>query len=220
MHTAGGDLWFSAEGINGDRGTFGEIFVHRCYRTDYRNVVAIDVGAHKGYFGAYALLHGARAVFSYEPEELNFAMLASAAESFRARGFDWRINRAAVGSYERETELHVARNSWSHSLLRARKQEETGRVQKIEVVSFRKILEEAEALNSPLVVKVDAEGAECEIVLGTPTESWALVKELFVEVHSFAPCSSHELIEHLDMRVASTNGLLHFLGEAPPAGHD
>src|SRR5947209_2305416 len=54
LHTAEGDLWFSARGINGDRGAFGEIFVAHCYLSDYRNAVVVDIGAHKGYFGAYA----------------------------------------------------------------------------------------------------------------------------------------------------------------------
>src|SRR4051794_34727135 len=33
--------------------------------------VVVDIGAHKGYFGTIALLDGASAVYSYEPEPMN-----------------------------------------------------------------------------------------------------------------------------------------------------
>ena len=40
-----------------------------------------------------------------------------------------------------------------------------------------------------LVAKIDAEGAECEIVLQTPVEVWQSVDEVFIEFHDFAGCS-------------------------------
>ncbi len=38
------------------------------------------------------------------------------------------------------------------------------------------VLEEARALGGPLVVKVNTEGEECAIVLGTPAEAWTAVE--------------------------------------------
>ena len=55
------------------------VAVDDAYAGDYEGAVVVDVGAHKGYYGAYALLHGARAVVSYEPESANFALLESSA---------------------------------------------------------------------------------------------------------------------------------------------
>ena len=49
-----------------------------------------------------------------------------------------------------------------------------------------------------LVVKIDAEGAECEIVLETSVESWHDVDEVFLEFHDFAPCSRGAIIDHLE----------------------
>jgi FkbM family methyltransferase len=211
MHLSDGDIWFAEEGINGDRGTFGEVFVAQCYRSNYRDATVVDIGGHKGYFGAYALLHGAKTILSYEPEEKNFAALERAAESFRAGGHEWRIARVAVGSFEREADLKVSRNSWSHSLFRVLDREETGRVQKVRVISLSNTLDEAETLDERIIVKIDVEGSECEIVLGTPIGSWATVNELFVEIHAFAPCSTNEGAEHVAMRVERVDEPLHLI---------
>lgn len=59
------------------------------------------------------------------------------------------------------------------------------------------ILEEARQLGGPLVVKINTEGEECRIVLGTPPEAWAGVSELFVEMHEWAGCNDAELEVHL-----------------------
>jgi hypothetical protein len=60
---------------------------------------------------------------------------------------------------------------------------------------------EGVALNAPedrLLVKIDAEGAECEIVLDTPLEAWRDVDGVLIEVHDFAPCTAGELAGHLE----------------------
>jgi len=62
------------------------------------------------------------------------------------------------------------------------------------------VLTEAESLvdgASRLVVKVNTEGEECGIVLGTPADAWSAVSELFVETHTWAPCTATDLAEHL-----------------------
>ena len=48
-----------------------------------------------------------------------------------------------------------------------------------------------------MIVKIDAEGAECEIVLGTDVEMWRGVDAVFLEIHDFAPCSAEDIIGHL-----------------------
>lgn len=62
------------------------------------------------------------------------------------------------------------------------------------------ILAEAESLTDErarLIVKINVEGAECGIVLGTPAEAWSVVSELFVETHPWAACAAADLAEHL-----------------------
>lgn len=222
LQVGDGNIWFAADSINGDRGTFGEIFVTQCYSSDYSDATVVDIGAHKGYFGAYALVQGAKAVLSYEPEDKNFAALERAAESFRAQGHEWRTTQAAVGSHERTAQLNLSRSSWTHSLRHAPEVDATGRVQDVTVIPFRDVIEEAAALKRRMIVKIDVEGSECEVVLQMAPELWATVDELFVEMHSFAPCSTEDVVAHVPMDVASADGLLHLLrprGEIPGKGN-
>jgi hypothetical protein len=60
------------------------------------------------------------------------------------------------------------------------------------------VLEEVAPSDAPVIVKIDAEGAECDIVLGTDVEAWQSVDAVFLEIHDFAPCSSADIIGHLE----------------------
>ena len=89
------------------------------------------------------------------------------------------------------------------------------------VIPFRDVIEEAAAFKRRVIVKIDVEGSECEVVLQTAPELWATVDELFIEMHSFAPCSTEDIVAHVPMDVASADGLLHLLrprGEIPGKG--
>ncbi len=176
------------------------VVADHAYPADHAGAVVLDLGAHKGYYGAYALAGGARAVISYEPEEANVAFLARAAAAYRARGADWRVRSAAVGAEHGEAELHVMGASWGHALHPpaewAQYEVETKRVH---VEAMANVLAEAAVLagDARLVVKLNVEGEECGIVLGTPSEMWEAVDELFVEVHPWASCTAPELAAHL-----------------------
>ena len=107
-------VYLSHDDYDVDWASFAFVAVDDAYAGDYGGVVVVDVGAHKGYYGAYALAHGARAVVSYEPERANFALLQGAATS--ARGLDWQTRQCAVGAQRGEAELHVMGASWGHAL--------------------------------------------------------------------------------------------------------
>jgi FkbM family methyltransferase len=197
-----GCVYLDPQSLLADWFIWYEIFSprHAVYSSDYEDAVVVDVGAHKGYFSAFVLLSGARTVFSYEPEATNFSLLKPAAGSFDVAE-RWLIRNAAVGAQPRTAKLHVASGlwgSWSHSLVEQRdlngQQSQT-----VDVVSMSSVLHEAAALGGRrLIVKIDAEGAECEIVLGTTPRSWELVEEIFLEHHGFAPCTINEIVSHLE----------------------
>jgi FkbM family methyltransferase len=196
-----GRVYLDPQSLSSDWYTWYEIFSPHLaiYSSDYEDAVVVDVGAHKGYFAVYALLSGARAVRSYEPEARNFAMLQRAARSY-GDGGRWLTRGAAVGATARRAELHVANGlsgSWSHSLL-DRRGVSSEHSQAVGVVPMASTLREAAALDGRrLVVKIDAEGGECEIVLGTGLDSWKLVDEVLLEHHDFAPCELGEIVSHL-----------------------
>ena len=176
------------------------VVVDEAYPTDYEQAVVLDLGAHKGYYGAYALEQGARAVISFEPERANVELLERSAASYREHGGDWRVRHAAVGAERGEADLHVMGSSWAHAIHPpdAFAEYEVG-TQRVRVESTTDVLAEGAALadGGTLVVKVNTEGEECGIVLDTPPEAWAAVTEVFVEVHPWAPCGADELAAHL-----------------------
>ena len=190
-------VFVSRDGSLSDVSTFYEIFIANDYETDYRDAIVVDLGAHKGYFGAYALTHGAAAVISYEPESRNFEHLHRARESAEpSKREAWTTRKVAVGTRHTTAQLNVSGDSWTHSLL-----SRPGRMvdtEPTEVVPMSAILDTAGSLpGGRIVVKIDVEGAECDIILNTPVEAWAGVDELFVELHGFSPCSFDEVAGRL-----------------------
>jgi FkbM family methyltransferase len=194
-----GTVQFPAPSLPVDRQTFLEIFSALQYACDYRDALVLDIGAHKGYFGAYALSYGARAVVSYEPESHNFQALCTAARSFVSTGHDWQVHRAAVAADSGEAELHVSQESWTHSLLPLPEgdRREVGSEQ-ISTLAMDQILDALPREASRIVVKIDAEGAECWIIRGSNPPSWRRVDEVFIEVHDSAPCTAREIVAHLE----------------------
>lgn len=174
------------------------VAVDEAYAGDYRGAVVVDVGAHKGYYGAYALERGARAVVSYEPETANFGLLERAAAAARSR---WDTHRAAVGAERGEAELHVMGASWGHALQppEAFAQYEVG-VERVRVEPLADVLAHAVALagGARVIAKVNIEGAECPAILGTEPSAWGGIDELYVETHPWADCGADELALHLE----------------------
>jgi FkbM family methyltransferase len=191
-----GTLYFGRESFAVDRIAYFGIFLEAWYRADYRGATVIDIGAHKGYFGAYALLEGANDVHSFEPESVNFALLERTAESFST---SWVVHRAAVGSETGHATLHVCAESAGHSLVLEQSEgpRRTLRSEAIPVIAMCDIVAKVPEAGRPLIVKIDAEGAECDIILGTPPEVWRRVDRMFIEFHRFAPCSSDVIIARL-----------------------
>ena len=195
-----GTVYLSHDDHEIDWASFAFVAVDDAYAGDYRGAVVVDVGAHKGYYGAYALLHGARAVVSYEPERANFALLEQAAGATRGRGGAWHTRQSAVGAEHGEAELHLMGASWGHALHppQAFAEYEVG-VERVRVEAFRDVLAAAVdlAAGARVVVKVNIEGEECPTILGTPHDAWKGIDEAYVETHPWATCGADELELHL-----------------------
>jgi FkbM family methyltransferase len=219
----GGSLFLSHEDYEIDWETLKNTLVDEPYLADYQGALVLDVGAHKGYFGAYALARGARTVVSYEPEDANAILLARSAATFGER---WQLVKAAVSAHAREADLHVMRASWGHALHppNAWAEFETG-VERVPVLAMRDVLQQAAGASGAarLVIKINTEGEECETVLGTPADEWNVVDELLVETHPWAACGPDELATHLEpaglTRVESRHQrMLQLRRDAPGSG--
>jgi FkbM family methyltransferase len=191
-------VYLSHDDYEIDWASLAFVAVDDAYQGDYGGATVVDIGAHKGYYGAYALMRGARAVVSYEPEGANFALLDRAA---RARGRAWQTKQCAVGAERGEAELHVMGASWGHALHPpdAFGEYERG-VELVRVEPLADVLADALGLASGarVIVKVNIEGEECPTIFGTPTSAWQGIEELFVETHPWADCGADEIARYLE----------------------
>lgn len=200
----GGALYIDRRTAESDWQTLREMLLRRknFYATEYDGAVVVDIGGHKGYFGAYVLLGGAACVYSYEPAAENYAPLERAASSFRRAGRSWTTRHAAVGARAGTARLWISAESWSHSLSTSLPITGPARMissETVDMVSIESVLRQAaeSAGGRRLVVKIDAEGAECDICTGSDSRLWQGVDELFVETHTFADCGPEDIVAAL-----------------------
>lgn len=173
-----------------DWAAFLEIFSREPYAAPYRGARVLDIGAHKGYFGAYALKCGASTVISFEPATRNYDALALAAAPLGDR---WLTRNAALSSTSGTGLLLLDRTSWAHSLVRVKR---PAGEQPVETVTLADALSELPRTGSRTIVKIDAEGSECDIL--ARSEPLAAIDLLIVEWHEMAPCTRSELAQSVE----------------------
>ena len=175
------------------------VFVKKEYNTDYTDSVVVDVGAHRGIFAAFALLEGCFAVLAYEPGMDNIAFLKKNTERLAGRAQQVHVYQQTVGSERGTKTLFSYDQSWSHSLM---ERPDMTPVSKTEIrqVDFKSVLEQAVQLAGDkrrVIVKIDAEGAEYDILESSPPDALESIDELFVEVHTYAAEDPNQLARHL-----------------------
>jgi FkbM family methyltransferase len=169
------------------------MLVDEHFSLGFDGAVIIDIGAHKGYYGARALFYGAAHVYSYEPERQNFAALSRAARGCPER---WTIERCAVGPHDGTIALHVSSNSWSHSLYVP----ESGDILGTQNVTMRRLgdlLERARAAGDRMACKINAEGFAGAMILATSPSDWAGINELWCDFEPSDPVPVTDTIAHL-----------------------
>jgi FkbM family methyltransferase len=199
VHSCVGELLVDGQNAATDFQVLGQVLLDEFYReVNLKDRIVLDIGAHKGYFAAYALAAGAKAVVSYEPEPTNFYCLSHFAESAQRHDKAIEVVQAAVSDQEGELPFYTSSESWSHSLFHHESQSCLQTV-RVRVVSLSNVLADArEAFPiEQLVLKVDAEGAECPLLLDSRADIFAPVSEIVFEHHSFAPCGLEDIIHRL-----------------------
>ena len=93
----------------------------------------------------------------------------------------------------------MSAESAGHSVVHAEREGERRVLgsEQVTMVAMQDVLADAAAGGARLIVKIDAEGSECDIVLDTPVAAWREVDRVFLEVHHFAACSTAEIVGHL-----------------------
>lgn len=176
---------FGPESFPFDWYVFEEIFIKRIYeRLRFESALVLDLGAHKGYFAAFALRHGATRVVSFEPEAANFRRLAAAAQGVGG----WTARQEAITGDSGVRSLQL-KEAWSHSLVADGDAEGAVTVPAIALGDVLRAYPDGRQ-----VVKVDIEGAECEALAKAPRDLLSRVYELVVEAHADAVCKPAEIV--------------------------
>lgn len=199
IHLPIGEIFVDGQNAAVDFQVLGQVFLDEVYgELQLQDRIVIDVGAHKGYFSAYALMTGAKAVYSYEPEGANFSCLSRFAESTWRHRKAIQIFQAAVSDKDGELTLYVSRESWRHTIVPGGEQFPSKTLH-VDSCSLANILGKvkAEFVGKELILKIDAEGAECPLLLNTPAECFASVEEVVFEYHRFGDCELHMILERL-----------------------
>jgi FkbM family methyltransferase len=196
-----GELLVDGQNAGIDFQVLGQVLLDEFYaEVNLKDRIVLDIGAHKGYFAAYALAAGAKAVVCYEPEPTNFYCLSHFAESAQRRGMAIRVVQAAVSDKEGELPFYTSSESWSHSLFHYEGQ---GCLQtiRVRVASLSAVIADARQAfpAEQIVLKVDAEGAECPLLLDSPGDIFSPVSEIVFEYHPFAPRSLGDIIHRLQL---------------------
>src|SRR4051794_14809035 len=138
----GGRVFIGRHSTLIDVRTFLYIWDAEAFPADCADRVVLDIGAHKGYFGVWALSQGAAAVISCEPHSENFEAMRRS-HSTNLRRVAWDIERLAVGAAAGRATLFLSSESWAHSLYE-HMVEATGS-EEIEVIDLRSLLARARA---------------------------------------------------------------------------
>lgn len=174
-------------------------FVDEVFRADLEGAVVVDVGAHHGYFAAYALWKGAAGVVSFEPQSANYQILQCSWALSTAAQPRWRTFRPGVAATASVMELQVSSRSRSHSFRPGRGKEAVA-VERVEMIPLGEAVEQAQELSpgAPIVVKLNVEGMAGEIILATESAVWRSVHEVVFDWERWTTEALGDVVEHLE----------------------
>jgi FkbM family methyltransferase len=192
----GGAVFLGDESLFVDAKTLGYVWNERVFAAACGGRLVLDIGAHKGYFAAWALANGAAYVHSVEPESGNFARLERARQSSAHAG-RWSAQRAAIGDANRTVSLFVSNESWAHSI-------QDGMVdavseQTVPMVLLADVLQVLTKEHGGLdvVLKLNVEGSVGSIILPTVPADLERVVEVHLDHEPGSPYELESVLNHL-----------------------
>lgn len=211
----GGPVYLSRDSLYIDALVLDYLWNGHVFGASCQDRVVLDLGAHKGYFGAWALKQGASFVISCEPESDNFRVLERI-RSGNARSDDWEAMCVAVGAHAGEVSLFVSPESWAHSIYEElvdaasqtrsapwRDYLEAGgvehSVETVPMITLATVLDRAfeNRPGQPVVIKANVEGAAGPILMAATAAELAPVVEVHVDYEAGSPYEIAELLDHL-----------------------
>ena len=142
------------------------------YQLEFENQICLDIGANIGAFARFALNHGAKKVYSYEPHPGNFEMLKKNQRGLMET-YQVAIAKSVLSRY-----LYIKQDGFEsmHSITKK------WGVKAIKVCCIpimQPILE-----YQPTILKIDIEGAEHELFNYKQTLPQC-IKQVAIELHNF-----------------------------------
>jgi FkbM family methyltransferase len=192
----GGPVFLGAESFFVDAKTLSYVWREQAFAADCAGRLVLDLGGHKGYFGAWALQDGAAHVHSIEPESGNFARLEQA-RHLHSRAAHWSSDRVAVGERRGTASLFISAESWGHSTQQG--MVDAVSTVDVQMVTLEDVLEQMEIQHPGLdiVLKVNVEGSVGSIILPAGVQSFRPVMEVHLDDEPGSPYDLTEVLEHL-----------------------
>jgi FkbM family methyltransferase len=164
-----------------------EVYLQKIYDGDYHGSVVIDVGGYIGETALFFAQRGARRVFCVEPAPDNLRLLEQniSQSSFKDKIV---IIRAAILDKDGSIEFYM--NSMEplgnhvanyHYFMKSHTRSDLKC--EVQAMSFQSLLEYT-GLEEVDVVKLDCEGSEYDILLGTPDSVLKRVRKYIIEYHN------------------------------------
>jgi FkbM family methyltransferase len=184
MYRLDDDLSIVCPNLPGARVPIYEVFADDAYRLEWftsdlgDDPRAVDIGGHIGCFSlAFARQHPRARVETYEASP---STAAYTRRNMTINGFDDRVTVHQTAVSSSNGTLRFADNAGGSGLNGLTAPEGTPTIE-VPCVAFAETLARADG---PVdVVKIDTEGAEYEIVLGSDPSDWSDVQRLVIEFH-------------------------------------
>lgn len=199
-----------------------EIWLDRIYELDRRLVphpgwTVFDVGAHKGIYSArVAWLMRSGRLYAFEPEPRNFGVLITNVPALP--GLDFHPNNVAIGAVSGKRLLQLQpRASGQHSLYPSRSEARDADSKEstllVDVRSIEEVVDEAGAAVD--LLKLDAEGAEYEIILDSSQSCLLAVQRIVMEYDPTDPRDRRRDVGAVHDRLEDLGFEVHRLSRRP-----
>lgn len=155
----------------------------------------VDAGAHIGAFTVAAARRAPQGrVHAIEPARENFAVLAKNVAANRLANV--ALHQVALSGRSGTITLHHTREQWGHSVL---DQIEAGDQKSTETVAAETLPEfiARNGIERVDYMKMNVEGAEYAILLGTPERDLRVIRWMLIEYHPGTAFAAGDLVEHL-----------------------
>jgi autotransporter strand-loop-strand O-heptosyltransferase len=156
---------------------YWEMFSTKMYEHEHCRIkkgdVVVDIGANIGMFVIYANLMGAKKIYAYEPEPLNFACLQE------NKTDNCEIFYKAVGERTKIVDIYIAYDNFGgHSVVSG------GRSDKVtvECIGINELIESVGYID---YLKIDCEGSEYQILSSISNENIKKISKICIEYHPF-----------------------------------